>query len=161
MSSRFPHISPIKYCHNSSITLYLTNAVLPCWLYSCYPHGFCFQRRGLAYEDEQPLEGAHKLERKDRETAARKTSLLDNLTGVFTSQNARSDPVVGTFDRLFLFCSRCKCETDHTARLKSCPSRESFGDNLDIITDDQLLTKLIIPKDEPEPEEQLDLVKSW
>lgn len=115
----------------------------------------------MAYEDEQPLEGAHKLERKDRETAARKTSLLDNLTDVFTSQNARSDPVVGSFDRLFLHCSRCKKETDHTARSKSCPSRESLGDDLDTVTDDQLLAKLIIPKDVPEPQEQLDLVDSW
>ena len=34
----------------------------------------------------------------DREHQARKTSLLENVTDVFTHQNASSDPFVRTFD---------------------------------------------------------------
>ena len=38
------------------------------------------------------------VEMYDREHQARKTSLLENVTDVFTHQNASSEPFVSTFD---------------------------------------------------------------
>ena len=40
-----------------------------------------------------------KVERFDREHMSRKTSLLDNMTDVFTHKWASSDPVLRSFDR--------------------------------------------------------------
>lgn len=74
--------------------------------------------KGLGNCSEEGLESLHKYVRKFRSVLARKTSLSDNLSDVFSHLFIRSDPIIRSQKRL-LECSVCSV-IGHTKR--SCPS---------------------------------------
>ena len=76
---------------------------------------------GLGLISEEGLEAVHKLVRRFRELGARKTCLDDNIQDVFTHLFIRSDPIIRSFNRLFV-CSKCS-EIGHTSR--GCPNLKS------------------------------------
>ena len=78
--------------------------------------------KGLGNCSKEGLEALHKYVRKFRCILARKTSLKDNLSDVFSHLFVRSDPVIRC-QRRVLECSHCH---DYGHSKRSCPSRRQM-----------------------------------
>ena len=90
----------------------------------------------LGFFSEEGLEALHKLLRRYRETRARKTDLLANITDVFTVLFVRSDPRIRAMRRKIV-CSVCQ-ELGHTIR--SCP----FVQGQEQDSEDELVTSFFV-----------------
>ena len=98
---------------------------------------------GFKKLSEEPLESNNKLIRKFRESLARKTNQLENLTDVATRLWVKSDPIIRSLKRA-LYCKVCDKFSDHTMRSSQCPQKIIYSPRL---SDDAFLLQFIVNQD--------------
>ena len=98
---------------------------------------------GFKKLSEEPLESNNKLIRKFRESLARKTNQLENLTDVATRLWVKSDPIIRSLKRA-LYCKVCDKFSDHTMRSSQCPQKIIYSPRQ---SDDAFLLQFIVNQD--------------
>ena len=98
---------------------------------------------GFKKLSEEPLESNNKFVRKFRETLARKTNQLENLTDVATRLWVKSDPIIRSKKR-DLYCKVCDKFSDHTMRSSQCPQKIIYSPKQ---SDDTFLLQFIVTQD--------------
>lgn len=95
---------------------------------------------GFKKLSEEPLESNNKFVRKFRESLARKTNQLENLTDVASRLWVKSDPIIRSKKR-DLYCTVCDKFSDHTIRSSQCPQKILYSPKQ---SDDTFLLQFIV-----------------